>query len=146
MTPEADPLAIDRGRFAALADAVLPAFGDLPAASAVGVAGPLLDRALAVLPALRPVLHEVLALPGDDVPSFLAELKASSPSRFGALVLATAAAYYLAPEVREAIGYQGQEAQRVDPFEVPSYLEDGRLDRVIARGPLYRDPDGGAAT
>ena len=40
--------------------------------------------------------------------------------------------------VRAAIGYPGLEARPIDPDAAPDYLEDGLLDSVIARGPVYR--------
>lgn len=146
MSAERGAASIDRERFERLADAILPAFGTMPAASAVGVAGPLLDRALAALPPVGPVLREILARPTGDVPAFLEELRAARPSQFATLVLVTAATYYLSAEVREKLGYDGQEALRIDVAELPGYLEDGTLDRVIARGPLYRDPDAEVAS
>ena len=47
-------------------------------------------------------------------------------------------AYFLNPAMREAIGYPGVEARPIDPDAPPDYLEDGLLDSVIARGPVYR--------
>jgi hypothetical protein len=45
-------------------------------------------------------------------------------------------AYFLNPDVRRAIGYEGQTGRAIDPH--PDYLDDGLLDAVIARGPIYR--------
>ncbi|MDE3100637.1 MAG: hypothetical protein KGJ98_00215 [Chloroflexota bacterium] len=135
---------VERERLARLADAILPAYGPMPSASAVGVSGPLLDRALSILPSVDGVLARVLARPADDPRAVVEDLRSRDAAGFRTLVLVVAATYYLSPEVRDALGYQGQEALRIDPFELPGYLEDGSLERVIARGPLYRDPESGA--
>ena len=48
------------------------------------------------------------------------------------------AAYFLNPAMRAAIGYPGLEARPIDPDAAPDYLDDGLLDSVVARGPVYR--------
>ena len=45
-------------------------------------------------------------------------------------------AYFLNERVRQQIGYAGQTALQLD--ERPDYLDDGLLDSVIRRGPIYR--------
>jgi len=66
-------------------------------------------------------------------------LRDRDPAAFRTLTLVVAAAYYMAPAARQALGYDGQQALRIDPMELPQYLKDGTLDRVVARGPFYRD-------
>lgn len=136
------PSASEREGLAKLADVILPAWRDLPAPSSIGIAGRLLDRALAALPpAVLPALREILGGEIADPTEFVIDLKSRDPRLFAVLVLVAAAAYYLAPSVRERIGYHGQEALAIDEFELPRYLEDGTLERVIARGAFYRDLD-----
>ena len=48
------------------------------------------------------------------------------------------AAYFLNPDMRAAIGYPGLEARPIDPDAAPDYLDDGLLDSVVSRGPVYR--------
>ena len=36
------------------------------------------------------------------------------------------------------LGYPGQESVTYDPYATPDYLTDGMLERVVARGPIYR--------
>lgn len=141
MSQSVELTAAERLRFAALADAILPATADMPAPSSVGVSGALFDRALAALPPVTGVLREILSRPAEDTRGFLEELKATQPEHFATLVLVVAATYYLAESVRERLGYHGQEALRIDVSELPGYLEDGTLDRVTARGPIYKDVD-----
>jgi hypothetical protein len=40
------------------------------------------------------------------------------------------------PAVQELIGYSNQTPRSIDPH--PDYLDDGLLDSVIRRGPIYR--------
>jgi hypothetical protein len=40
------------------------------------------------------------------------------------------------PKVRHAIGYAGQTPRPID--SAPDYLDDGMLESVIRRGPIYR--------
>ena len=42
--------------------------------------------------------------------------------------------------MRELIGYPGQEALTIRTWELPAYLEEGLIDAVLARGPVWRDP------
>ena len=51
--------------------------------------------------------------------------------------------YYTDKRVRELIGYPGQEAIEVKSWLVPQYLEEGLIDAVLARGPVWRDPTTG---
>jgi len=46
------------------------------------------------------------------------------------------AAYFMNPDVRKAVGYTGQGPSPLDPRV--DYMEDGLLESVIKRGPIYR--------
>ena len=110
----------------------------MPAASAAGIAGELLDRVLVARPDLGPVLAAALAVPFDDACARLAELEATDPHAHHALLLAVAGGYYLHPDVRRGIGYPGQLAQPVNARDYPEYLTEGLLDPVLARGFTHR--------
>ena len=84
--------------------------------------------------ALRPLL-------GEDPGARLAALAAAEPEIVSALQLAVVAAYYTDAGVRRAIGYPGQVAKPPTTFGYPAYVEEGLLDRVLERGPIWRDPD-----
>ena len=64
------------------------------------------------------------------------ELPGDDPAGFALLAELVPGAYFLNPRVREALGYTGQTAQPIDPQ--PDYLDDGLLQSVIDRGPIYR--------
>lgn len=129
-----------RARLKAVADIILPG-GRVPSAGDVGVSDDLIDRVLRADPALRGPLDEALSADLRDPAPSVADLQREHPTRFRALVLAVVAAYYLSPRAREAIGYSGQQPRTIDVFDLPSYMEDGSLDAIRERGPLYQDTD-----
>jgi hypothetical protein len=137
------PTPLDDGRMATLssvADRLIPAAHGMPSAADVVTA----DRLRFVLTA-RPDLAEPLQAAlrpelGDDVAARLATLERDEPGNLGVLQLAIVAGYYTDKDVRERIGYPGQEAIEVKSWLVPEYLEEGHIDAVLARGPVWRDP------
>jgi len=127
--------------FGKLADVLIPAGDDLPSATAAGVAKEGLEQVLAVRPDLAAGLKKVLACSDNPPPSeAVARLKSSDPSGFGVLTELVAGAYFLNPLVRAVLGYEGQIAVPIDPR--PDYLDDGLLQSVIDRGPIYRPTPG----
>ena len=122
----------ERGRLAALADALIPAAEALPTAGEAGVADRLLDQvALAARPDLAAGLHRAL-VPSPAAPAVrLAELAEDRPA-LDAVELVVAGGYYLSPAVRLAIGYPGQEARTLHTDRFPAYVAEGLLDGVTA--------------
>jgi hypothetical protein len=111
----------------------------LPAASDAGVADRWLDEVLAALPELATPLAALLdKLGGADPAAAMATLQTDDPSGFDLLSTVVAGAYFLNPEVRQAIGYPGQQAVPIVPEDPPDYEQDGLLASVIARGAIYR--------
>lgn len=115
----------ERARLAAIGDRMIPAVGDLPGAGTLVVEADLLDRVLNVRPDLLAPLARVL---GDDQAG--AGL-AQDPEAWMAVVTAVAGGYYLHPEVRARIGYEGQVATQVRPENYPAYVEEGLLDHLL---------------
>jgi len=127
-----------RAQLGAIADLLIPAGSGMPSASEAGVAGAFLDEVLDARPDLASPLDEALAsVDGLVAGDALATLRAD-PSGWGVLTAVVPAAYFLNPAMRDAIGYPGLEARPIDPDAAPDYLEDGLLESVIARGPVYR--------
>ena len=127
----------ERAALAALADVLIPAGEGFPSASQAGVADEGLDQVLAVRPDLSAGLRSILQRAGSRVPAeVIAELQGTDPAGFGVLAEIVPGAYFLNPKVREAIGYGGQTPRPIDPR--PDYLEEGLLQSVIDRGPVYR--------
>ena len=128
-----------RDTFAGLADVLIPAGGGLPSASQAGAAGPFLDAVLAARPDLGERLAALLAKAAGREPRVVvADLRANDPAAFEVLAAAVPGAYFLNPEISAAFGYHGQEAVPIDPGGRPDWLEDGLLDSVKDRGPVYR--------
>lgn len=129
----------DRDVFARLADALIPAWKRMPAASTVGVHKDLLDCVLAARPDLVDGVAQAIDYARQrETSAALNGLYRDSRGAFDALTLAATGGYYMAESVRDVIGYPGQESPPYDPFETPDYLLDGTLERVTRRGPVYR--------
>jgi hypothetical protein len=138
--------AADRDLFAALADELIPAGNGHPSASAADVAGRWLDMVLAARPDLLDGLKNVLGkAQGRNPAEVIVDLRANDAVAFGVLAEVVPGAYFMNSQVQQAIGYFGQTARPIDPH--PDYLDDGLLDSVIGRGPIYRQtpaPEGNA--
>ena len=126
--------------FAAVATYLIPAAHGMPsAAEVVGddrvrfVLTSRPDLVAPVMAALRPEL-------GEDVATRLAALERDEPADLAALQLVIVGGYYTDKRVRDLIGYPGQEAIEVKSWLVPEYIDEGLIDAVIARGPVWRDP------
>jgi hypothetical protein len=130
----------ERATLAAVADTLIPAAHGMPSAAQV-----LTDERLRFVLTARPDLLEpirraVNAGLGEDPQARLDALGRDDPGALGALQLAIVAGYYTDKRVRELIGYPGQEALTIRTWELPAYLEEGLIDAVLARGPVWRDP------
>lgn len=128
-----------RQRLAVLADLLMPGSGVLPSPSEVGAHEDGIDRVLAARPDLAPVIRSAADAVGEAAQQ-LADLRAGDPASFDALSYALAGAYLTAPRVRRALGYPGVAPRRAPapPDEAEYYLDDGLLDPVMKRGPIFR--------
>jgi hypothetical protein len=95
-----------------LADLLIPAEDGMPSASEAGATGEWLEAVLQARPDLREPVENL------------------EPA---ALASAIVAAYYFNPDVRERIGYAGQQAIPLGPPDHEEFLES-----VKSRGPVYR--------
>jgi hypothetical protein len=128
-----------RATFSMLADVLVPATEQMPAASAVDISGAGLDRVLRARPDLAEPLARVLGHePGTDLAAHLRNVQRDDPAGFEALALAATGGYYTDSRVRHLIGYPGQtyDASRVKIPDIE--ISDPMLQRVVARGPIYR--------
>ena len=128
---------------AAIADRLIPAAHGMP--SAAEVVG---DQRLRFVLQARPDLVEPLVAAlrpelGVDPQARLDTLGRDEPTNLAALQLVIVGAYYSDRTVRGLIGYPGQMAIEVRSWEMPAYLEEGLIDAVLARGPVWRDPQTG---
>jgi hypothetical protein len=133
--------AAERAWLAQLADVLIPAEEPMPPASQAGVAEAGLDQILAARPDLAGELKTILLLTqGREPQAAIAELRSAEPDKFGLLAEVAAAAYFMNSQVQAAIGYSGQGPQPIDPH--PDYEDDGLLESVKSRGPIYRPTPG----
>jgi hypothetical protein len=125
-----------------IADHLIPAAHGMPSAGEA-----VTDERLAFVLRARPDLAEPLKAAlrpelASTIEDRLARL-ADEPANLAALQLAIVGGYYTDRRVRELIGYPGQMAIEVKSWLYPAYLEEGHIDAVLARGPVWRDPQTG---
>lgn len=124
-------------------DVLIPGGDGMPSARSVETSVRLLPMALDLRPDLRVDLDDFVARVGEqivdtsDPKTAVRSLATNQPELFSAVTGLLAGAYYLDPEVRESLGYPGQE-ERPLTDETESYVD--LLERVIDRGSVYRDP------
>lgn len=128
-----------RAVLADLAEAMLPGGAGQPPASAVGVADGLLDEVLAARPDLEAPLAALLdRLAGMPVDEAIETVR-GNPADRELLGLVAIGGYMMAPDVRAALGYPGQQTKPVNPFDINDVVQDGLLDPVLERGQIYRE-------
>lgn len=128
-----------RAMLRAIGDTLIPSAHGMPSAAEV-----LTDDRLSFVLRARPDLSEPLNASlrpglGESAADRLARL-ADEPTNLSALQLVIVGGYYTDKRVRELIGYPGQMALEVKSWLYPAYLEEGHIDEVLARGPVWRDP------
>ena len=132
--------ATNRETLAGLADVLIPASETMPSASDVGVEGELLDRLLEVREDIADDLQRVLDWAAAlDAEEAMRTLRTDDDAGFQTLTFAVAGCYLMDARVGELLRYPGQEAKQVDPFDYVSYVEEGLLEPVISRGPVFRE-------
>jgi len=72
----------------------------------------------------------------------LKRIETTDPAGWGTLTTVVAGAYFLNPEIAAKVGYPGRRAIPVDADAEPDWLQDGLLDSVKSRGPIYRPTPG----
>jgi hypothetical protein len=123
-----------------IADRLIPAAHGMPSAADV-VGDERLRFVLGARPDLVEPLHAALRPElGDDPQLRLTALERDEPANLAAVQLVIVAGYYTDGQVRELIGYPGQLAIEARSGEIPPYVEEGLIDAVLARGPVWRDP------
>ncbi len=131
------------GTFLAIADFLIPAYESMPAFSSVSSWQDAVS-ALDFRPDLKEAFYRGLDA-GDRAAGPEASLEAlheDDAAAFDAVSTLVITTYYMNPKVRDLIGYPGQENVTYDPHDTQSYLTDGSLSQVIARGRRYRPTPG----
>lgn len=129
-----------RATFAGIADVLIPAAEGMPAASTVEVHGKMLDHVLSLRPDLvENLLRGLDAAEGQPAQEAANALNTTDAAALSAIGLAASAGYYMTPQVRELIGYPGQQSRPdIDPDATPEYVANGMLQVVIGRGAIFR--------
>lgn len=130
--------AIDRETLAGLADVIIPAADGMLSASEAGATGALLDEVLRVRADLQePLATLTTAAAGKDPAAEVARLQTDEPELFEALTTSIAGGYFMSEDVRERLGYPGQQALELEDDHDPALLAP-----VIERGTIYRPTPG----
>lgn len=133
LTPEV------RALFGKVADLLIPAYKQMPAATSVGVHEDLLDKVLGFRPDIVEAFFRGMGkIDAGNLSVSVNALFREDEEAFGAVSLAASGGYYMAGPVREALGYPGQESLTYDAHAVPDYLVSHMLERVAQRGSIYR--------
>ena len=129
------------GTLRAIADVLIPAFGDNPAATSEPDFDQWLARAADAradaFDDITAVLAQLDRAAPDTIDQTLRALHADQPRQFQALSAVVAGAWLLVPAVRARIGYPGQRRDPARLEEAADQISDGILDPVLARGPIY---------
>lgn len=130
------------GRFLELADFLIPSYGRMPRFSDVCSYEDAL-KSLDFRVDLKEGFARALAADtSEGVEQALERFNVGDGPAFSAVTTIVLATYYMNPRVRELIGYPGQENVAYDSKATQSYLTDGSLAKVIARGRKYRPTPG----
>lgn len=126
-------------RLLALGDVMIPAHKQLPSLTATKDVAPALARAMGYRPDLMEAVQRGLArAEGLAAPAAVEELFATDAEALSAIGAIVSGGYLMCSEVRQLIGYPGQERQErsmTDPSEIP---DEDMLANVRARGLVCR--------
>ncbi|GGU47195.1 hypothetical protein [Nocardioides albus] len=133
----------ERATLSVIADLLIPAGQGMPAASQAGVAGDGIDEVGTLRPDLVQAAKMVTGQFADAAPSDLDELRELAKDHFAPLSELLASAYFLRPEVADAIGYR----QRIEiPLDSEATREAEFSDLVapvLGRGNVWRTTPSG---
>ena len=129
-------------RLSHIADVMLPATTHMPSVTEAGA----LENVLSNVLDARPDLKKGLIAAIDFLPksSFdladLEKLLEEDLEAYTALTTIVAASYYQVQDVKNRIGYPGQVPKTYDPYAYIEWVQEGLLDTVVERGPIWKDP------
>ena len=139
----------------AVLNRIIPAEGKLPGAGTVGVDETIEGAALASTLLRRTLLdglaaieatawrtggNDFVALPAAIQDETLRQVEQARSSFFSQLVVLTYRGYYLQPRIVQLVGMETRPPQP-DGFTLPTF-DVHLLDKVKARGPIYRPTEG----
>ena len=120
----------------ALGDQIIPVDAQMMSASQAEIST-WSDSVLEARPDLvSPLLALLESARSENPRDFVDQLRRDESTSFDVFSEVVCGAYFMNPLVQKAIGYNGQGPREIDPRV--DYLEDGLLESVIKRGPIYR--------
>lgn len=140
MTIEEETQVVDdrtRGGLAAVVDMILPGTTRLPSGRSVGAHEAWLDRVLDADPGLVAAVVAVGSAAAEGESCTLADLEVRVGAHVESAVFALTSAYYIAPQVLEALGYPGQERRPISEATAEERYSDDLLAPVRERGAIY---------
>jgi hypothetical protein len=126
----------------ALADFLIPEHGKMPRFSAVCTYADTQAALNFRIDLKEGFARAVSAKIASGEEAYLETLYRDDDEAFSALATVLVCTYYMNPTVRSLIGYPGQENVAYDPHATQSYVTDGSLAKVVARGRKYRPTPG----
>jgi hypothetical protein len=126
----------ERAVYGPRADILIPDAEGMPSASQVGVHTQWIDVALAARRDLVNDFHASLAVGTLEDPQGAVEALHQQSALFDAFSVLTAGAYLMIPEIKQRIGYPGQESRPISGDDVPEYID--MLEAVVMRGNIFR--------
>ena len=142
MSNLSDPGPLNAGetsRLVQIGNILIPAYGSLPRLQDTPIIENTIQRVVNYRPDLLDDLRKGLAASTDMAPlQAVKHLYAQDPAAMRAIGLVLSAAYLMTPDIRNVLGYPGQERverEQNDPTEIPTRE---MLAGVIARGTICR--------
>ncbi|MEU9456087.1 hypothetical protein [Streptomyces sp. NPDC048277] len=137
--PQRKTLIDDRTRtgLASILDVLLPGTGKLPSGRAVGAHLELLDKVLEADPRLEASVTRVGESAAAAPTCTFADLERWAGEDLEHVVFALHSAYYMAGEVRSALGYPGQTRRPIALATPEEVCSDELVAPVLARGAVY---------
>ncbi|MGK2321410.1 hypothetical protein ACSJLP_28465 [Gordonia rhizosphera NBRC 16068] len=140
----APPRALNADELATLlriADTLIPASGENPAASQAIEIGRYLDLALAaradVFDLVLGAVDQLKDVSAADMRAALKQMWADDKATFDPLSSILAGAYFMTPQVKALIGQPGPHRDPAGFEDAANELETGILDPVLERGSIY---------
>lgn len=129
-------------RLSNIADVMLPATKHMPSVTESGALGIALSNVLNARPDLKKGLISAIDfLPKNSFElADLEKLLEGDSEAYTALTTIVAASYYQVKDIKNRIGYPGQVPKTYDPYAYIEWVQEGLLDAVVERGPIWKDP------
>ena len=126
-----------RDGLAKVLDVLFPGSKKLPSARSVDVQGSLIDRVLSADPRLFDAVRSAGDAAANSDTCTLADLEAWAGNEVESVVFALTSAYYISPQVLEALKYPGQARRPVSQATPEETYSEELLAPVRERGAIY---------